>query len=81
MVPAEPALPPQRSAAESSDSPFTPSATGRLEQAPGKAVKGAPPARIPANTVVACAFWRAWPYHPYAGGEAGPGCLLSVCFP
>jgi hypothetical protein len=31
-------------------------ATGRLEQAPGKALEGAPPARIPANTVVARAF-------------------------
>jgi len=79
MVPAEPALPPQRSAAESTDSPFTPSATGRLEQAPGKAVKGAPPARIPANTVDARASGaRIRVTHTLAGKPARVVCFLCL---
>jgi hypothetical protein len=40
----------------SRDSAFITQATGRVEQAPGKAMKDAPPARIPANAGVARAM-------------------------
>jgi hypothetical protein len=51
------------------DSGFVNPATGRPEQAFGKATKFAPPARIPANKVVPAFTSRRCDVH--AGGEAG----------
>ena len=80
---AEPALPPQRSADESfTRFPLHTHATGCLEQAPGKALEGAPPARIPANNVVVCVLFEGLRrrYRPCAGGEVGSGYFVDVFF-
>ena len=78
-VPAQPALPPQRSADESPDSLSIHKPLGALNKRLGRHWGGVPPARIPANTVAACAlFWRCAAVSPTCWREAGPGCLLTL---